>query len=641
MPFRIGRVEWTFAALLALYVASSWVPMPFTVTAIISLALLVAGGWAFLRFTRTLVQHLLWRLRNRLIVAYVFIALVPVVLITMLVGLGASLTGGQLTIYLVTAELERRTAALQNSTEFLARNSPGERMEWVQTVAPYLNTRFPGLQLAIDDSSRWTYPAGAAHMQVPGEWKPGSGVVVRDGILYVWAHSQNSGRRVTALVPLTREFLGQMAPDMCESTIRDLARGKILVHPSLPEAGISRNRLPPAVNRLDFEIRWGAPIPVSFWEDPKRADTEWLTVRTRLSAVLRTVFAQKVDWASDVIPMLFFSVAILFLFAEVVALIIGVSITRTITGAVHDLYQGTLRVRSGDFSHRIPANGRDQLAELAVSFNQMTENMQRLLVIEKERERLQAELEIAREVQNQLYPTHLPEIASVQLTAACSPARMVSGDYYDYQKIGEGKVAIAIGDVAGKGISAALLMATIQSSFRSQIRGSLEMAVTAGPLSTRVTVSTSGLVSHLNTQLFADTSPEKYATFYLGVYDEATTTLTYTNAGHLPPVLVRNGTAARLDVNGMVVGAFPFANYGESQLQLLPGDLIVFFTDGISEPENEYGEMFGEERLEDLVVKNAHRENREIIESIMDAVRQWTGSDELQDDMTLLLLRRR
>jgi phosphoserine phosphatase RsbU/P len=122
MTFRIGRVEWTFAVLLALYFASSWVPVPFTVSAILTLAVLVAGAWAFLRFTRTLVQHLLWRLRNRLIVAYVFIALVPVVLITMLVGLGASLIGGQLTIYLLTAELERRTAALQNSTEFLARN---------------------------------------------------------------------------------------------------------------------------------------------------------------------------------------------------------------------------------------------------------------------------------------------------------------------------------------------------------------------------------------------------------------------------------------------------------------------------------------------------------------------------------------
>jgi phosphoserine phosphatase RsbU/P len=271
----------------------------------------------------------------------------------------------------------------------------------------------------------------------------------------------------------------------------------------------------------------------------------------------------------------------------------------------------------------------------------MTENMQRLLAIEKERERLQAELEIAREVQNQLYPKKVPAMESLCVTAVCNPARMVSGDYYDYQQLGSDKVAIAIGDVAGKGISAALLMATVQSSFRSQIRGSLEVAVSATDSGARIQISTSSLVSQLNQQLYADTSPEKYATFYLGVYDQLGSILTYTNAGHLPPLLVRRGEAERLEVNGMVVGAFPFARYGESQVRLEAGDLIVFFTDGITEPENAYGEMFGEERLTEIVVRNADRSDREIIDSVMEAVQQWTGAGELQDDMTLLLVRRR
>jgi len=154
-------------------------------------------------------------------------------------------------------------------------------------------------------------------------------------------------------------------------------------------------------------------------------------------------------------------------------------------------------------------------------------------------------------------------------------------------------------------------------------------------------MSTSLLVDRLNKQLFADTAPEKYATFYLGVYDADTSTLTYTNAGHLPPILIRNGTAERLEVNGMVVGAFPFARYEENQLQLERDDLVVFFTDGISEPENPYGEMFGEERLTELVLRNAHLAEGQIVDSVMNSVREWTGSDELQDDMTLLVLRRR
>jgi sigma-B regulation protein RsbU (phosphoserine phosphatase) len=271
----------------------------------------------------------------------------------------------------------------------------------------------------------------------------------------------------------------------------------------------------------------------------------------------------------------------------------------------------------------------------------MTENMERLLVVEKERERMQTELEIAREVQNQLYPKKLPDVETLSLTAVCNPARLVSGDYYDYQQIGESKVAIVIGDVAGKGISAALLMATVQSSFRAQLRGSLELAAGAGQEGLRVSVSTSRVVSHLNQQLYADTTAEKYATFFLGVYDETTSTMTYTNAGHLPPILIRDGEASRLEVNGMVVGAFPFARYDESRIQLQSKDLLVFYTDGVSEPENAYGEMFGEDRLVELLIRNAHCDESQIVTSIVDAVREWTGSDELQDDMTLLLVRQR
>jgi sigma-B regulation protein RsbU (phosphoserine phosphatase) len=530
---------------------------------------------------------------------------------------------------------------LRNTADFLARNTPQERLDWAHDVAPYLTSRYPGLQLAVQDRGKWSWPPDSNAQALPDGWTPGSGLLTRNGRLFGWAYAQANGRRVTALVPITREYLGLMAPDIAESSVLNPGSGHILVHPSLADSPPSHNFLPPAVNRFDFEIRWMARIPIQTWETPGEVKTEYLAVRTRPSAILRTVLGQRVDW-DDLIPLVFVTVGILFLIAEIISLVIGMSLTRTITGAVHSLYEGTLRVRGGDFSHRIPIRGKDQLAELAVSFNHMTENMQRLLVIEKERERLHAEIEIAREVQNQLYPKKVPAVDSLELTAVCNPARMVSGDYYDYQMIGDRKVAIAIGDVAGKGISAALLMATVQSSFRSQIRGSLEMAVSAGQQTTRISVSTSHLVSHLNQQLYVDTSPEKYATFFLGVYDEENSTLTYTNAGHLPPILVRNGQATRLDVNGMVVGAFPFAQYGESQVRLEPGDLVVFFTDGISEPENAYGEMFGEDRLADLAVRSVHLPNREIIDCVMASVLEWTGAgDELQDDMTLLLMRRR
>jgi sigma-B regulation protein RsbU (phosphoserine phosphatase) len=191
-------------------------------------------------------------------------------------------------------------------------------------------------------------------------------------------------------------------------------------------------------------------------------------------------------------------------------------------------------------------------------------------------------------------------------------------------------VALAVGDVAGKGISAALLMATLQSSLRTQLSSA----------SGNGRPSAARLVSQLNQYLYANTSPEKFTTLCLGLYDETDGSFSYTNGGNLPPALVRGGTVQRLDVNGTVVGAFPNAQYDESRIALQRDDLLVFFTDGVTEPENEYGEMFGEERFLDLLARNAHLGEDAILRTVIESVREWTGSDELQDDMTLLLARR-
>jgi sigma-B regulation protein RsbU (phosphoserine phosphatase) len=294
----------------------------------------------------------------------------------------------------------------------------------------------------------------------------------------------------------------------------------------------------------------------------------------------------------------------------------------------------------GSFSHRITASGRDQLADLSRSFNTMTENLERLLAVAKEKERLQAEVEIAREVQEQLYPKTIPTLKSVSVIGLCHPARMVSGDYYDYQKLAGNKLAIAIGDVAGKGISAALLMASIQSAMRMELRASLELASPSPTPLNGSRLSTARMVSELNQQLHATSAPEKFATFFFALYDEDSRIVTYTNAGHMPPILIRDGGSTLLDINGTVVGAFPFSQYDESKIELRSGDLLVCYTDGITEPENEYGEMFGEERLIELVAKHSERDDRQIIETVMESVRQWTGAPELSDDMTVLLVRK-
>jgi len=356
-----------------------------------------------------------------------------------------------------------------------------------------------------------------------------------------------------------------------------------------------------------------------------------LIVDTRYSAVLGIVFGQKADWSDVAMTALMSLIGILFL-VEMVSLWAGVKLTRAITGAVHELYEGTSHVREGDFGYRIPVKGKDQIAELAGSFNTMTENLGLLIVVAKEKERLESELAIARDVQSNLFPKDVPFTRSLELKGVCSPARVVSGDYYDFMSLPGESLAFAIGDVAGKGISAALLMATIQSTMRTQLS-----SANGTPASG---LHAAKMVSLLNRQLFATTSPEKYATFYFAIYDEQRHTLSYTNAGHLAPILLRGNDLEMLDSTGTVVGAFPTAIYEEKTISLEKGDILVAYTDGIVEPENVYGEMFGEDRLKDLVVKYSRADSAELIARTMEAVKQWTGAGELQDDMTMVVARR-
>ena len=628
MKIRIGRIEIAFAVLLVVYALLTFAIKANVWLWLLKYIVVLLGAWTAIRISNDVVRKSIWRLRNRLMVAYFFIAVVPIILITTLLGLGAYLVAGQLSTYLVTSELDRRIGSLRTTAEFLLRGD-SQRDEWVSSVGPYLQARYPGVEITVEGDEPWQFPSKAAINPPPAAWPENTGLILKGGLLSGWTRIVRDRRTITVAFPITREFLGELAPGLGETNILEglNTTRTSLLHTS-PLRITSRNRIPPATNALDVTVLSIVKTPLADWDSPGTQREAVIVVLTRPSALLRQVFSQKIAWAEDLVPFLFYSVAILFLLAELGALKVGISITRNITGAIHDLDAGTQKVTKGDFSHRIPDHGSDQLGGLALSFNQMTENLERLVEVEKERARLHGELAIAREVQNQLYPKFVPKMQSLCLTAHCDPARLVSGDYYDYQQLNDTRIALAVGDVCGKGISAALLMATIQSSFRMLLRVSPDC-------------SPSVLVSRMNKQLHAHTSPEKFATFFFGFYDEPTATLTYTNAGHLPPILVHNGGASRLEVNGMVVGAFDFAAYEESRITLEPGDLLVFFTDGISEPENEYGEMFGEDRLTELAVRNAHLDDVKLAETIIDAVKGWTGGGELQDDMTLLLMRRR
>ncbi len=405
---------------------------------------------------------------------------------------------------------------------------------------------------------------------------------------------------------------------------------------------------------FDHQITFGTPLPVVNWKTGDHEERAPLVrVQTRPSVLYSRLFAALGDFAKGV-EFILLGIAVVLAIIELLALVIGTSLTRSITGSVAQLYKATQHVDRGDFSHRIPVRSRDQLADLANSFNKMTTSIERLVLEQKEKQRLENELVIAQEVQAQLFPREISQLESLEVHGYCRPARTVSGDYYDFLVINADKMVLAAGDVSGKGISAALLMATIHSAVRAYsmegipiLREPIAVGAVAGSgmlLASRLQgleVSPAALLALLNHQLYASTPQEKYATLFLGLYDAVSRRITYSNGGHLPPVIMsQDGSIRRLDQGGMVVGLFDNLSFDEASVQLEPGDIFLAYSDGVTEPENDFGE-FGEARLIDLVRENRDLPLLEITERVTAAVDDWIGDQEQPDDITLVLARTR
>src|SRR5208337_693939 len=248
------------------------------------------------------------------------------------------------------------------------------------------------------------------------------------------------------------------------------------------------------------------------------------------SLLYSALFATTGDRA-NMLRYVLMGIAILLGLVELAALYIGIRLTRSMTRSVAELYNATEHVNRGDLTHRIRVRGSDQLAELQESFNSMSESLVKLLAEQKRMQQMESELAIAYEVQNVLFPRELPELASLEVYGVCRPARSVSGDYYDFIPISSDKLVVAIGDISGKGISSALLMATAHAFVRafSPVLGmdSIPALGTGRRSKDNRSLSFQGkgdvqarpsvgmLMSSLNDQLYRCTSPEKYATMFL------------------------------------------------------------------------------------------------------------------------------
>lgn len=656
------------------------------------LALLFVAAYGLTRISFWARRRLLWRVRRKLILSYVFVGVVPVLLVITFFLLAGLLLFFNVSSYLVRA----RITSLTDQAQFLAQTtvvelqrspSSGVLIETLTRRQAGIETRYPFVSLSVVPVSGRRCPveparATRAPLSLPatlpvtaGPWghldAPASlpAWVTCDGFAGLVAYSVLP--TVDDPQPHTRLVMRAVAlPDVPEpswAVVLDMPLSRVVEERITEETGIRigevtalpfgarENILPVAGRALEpiprdplgseqtFSLttqRWVAFLDYVDWPSGTAAGAAlamrinaW-TIYDRLSAASTSVMGE-MNFGQLLLGVLAV-VGGLFLVIQCVALVIGLLLARQITGAVHDLFTGTQHLRNRDFAHTIPVRAQDQLGELADSFNAMTGEVRTLLGEVAEKGRMEQEMHAARDIQQKLLPPAPRHIPGLTLAAFCEPAREVAGDYYDFLPITDTMLGVLIADVAGKGLAAGLYMAQLKVIVQSLARLHHE------PREFLVAV---------NRVVARNLDARSFITMTYGVIDLERREFTFARAGHCPLIHVPGDGQAGLRharvlaPDGLVVGlniddgAMFDGMLEEYTLKLAPGDVVVLFTDGISETMNEAFDCYGEARLSKVIEQYAHLPFDQLRSYILAELRAFAGSADQHDDMTMILMR--
>jgi serine phosphatase RsbU (regulator of sigma subunit) len=302
-----------------------------------------------------------------------------------------------------------------------------------------------------------------------------------------------------------------------------------------------------------------------------------------------------------------------------------VPISRRMTQHVSSLSEGVRQLASGDFKARVPVRSSDEFGTLATAFNHMAEDLERNQTLVVEQERLHRELELSRLIQTEMLPRARLRLGAAEIKGVSIPAREVGGDFFNYFALPDGRLALLVGDVSGKGVSAALLMANVQATLRARLPLEMDLAK---------------LADGLDRDVDENTPRSVYVTLFLGILDVERSLLRYVNAGHNPQFVLRNrGGIEPLSSTGMPIALYAGHGYKEAVVQIGSGDLLFFYTDGLVETESDTGDMFGAERLQALLATEHAEGIDTVLERVEAAVRAFRGSAEVFDDATMMALR--
>lgn len=618
----------------------------------------VVGAWRGLRW---LSARFLWRIRTKLILSYLFVAFVPVVLLTLFLGIGAILFVGLVASHLVTGEIDRASDVLLTT----AQSALADLDDADGPAAAALPSRLspaaalhPNVSWTLLRRGRVVAASGDAPRELPPWWQGPSfsGMVPRAAtgdeprqnvVRAVWSEGSNAlildvpadeaffaaleertGAHVIPPSAMTQVAVreGEAAPD--EGGVRVLVGGddSRAVEDVLDESegsGLTFVAFPARTDWATGETSVFVDVPLTFRFQP-------LDLARRLSPALlpREAGARTLP---DLLLFAMGAVGVVFLVMYGVALLLGLMLARSITRGVHELSVGTQHLRQGDFAHRIPIRSRDQLGELAESFNLMSRGIQDLLREQAEKERLEEELRIAREIQMSLLPGKtLETVPGIKVAALCIPAAEVGGDYYDVLPLSDSRMGVLVADVSGKGTSAALYMAELKGLVLSL---------------SRIYESPARLLVEANRILAESMDSRTFVTMTYAVVDTETRSMCFARAGHNPLIHLqaRNGRTRVLTPPGLGLGLDRGEAFErileEEEVPLEPGDFFLFFTDGLSEAMNEGAELFGESRLQRILEESEGLTSEALRGRILDEVESFVGAAAPHDDLTMVVLK--
>ncbi len=626
-----------------------------------TLGLVISVSFFAWRLGVLMQRRLLWRVRRKLILSYIFIGVVPALLIVIFFLLGGVLIFMNVSAYLFRDGYDNTANYVKLTTQAAAAeiarsgDDPATALARTQRSA---SRPYPALALAYA-------PVGAGQPASAGPWQhipaPSSVPAWLRGdllatIALTSATDPDQARLVIrAAAPVvtggtTKGYvIGDLPIDL--ETIQKLSDATNVragtVTLMADEAGLSASSEKAAVAQSDSTFSTILRKSVIFLDY-----IDWRTGATSRASVSlsyrpnelyrRLSSAQQISVGNsnltigELAIVILFLIAGLFLIIEFVALVMGLALARSITSSIHQIFMGTERVRHGDFTHRIQIETKDQLGELAQSFNQMTGSIEGLLQTAAEKKRLEEELRIAREIQMSLLPRGTLDVPGLAITALCVPAREVGGDYYDFFPLSGGRLGVLIADVSGKGTSAALYMAELKG---------VVLALSQTYDSPRELLIT------VNRIISDNLDSRSFITITYAVIDVLNKTMTYCRAGHTPLIYLGGAgsaspTAQILIPNGMVLGldidgaAAKFAELlEEERIDLHTGDIIVLFTDGITESMNADNDLFGETRLSQIVEEHGHLDSSELRERILREIEAFVGTADQHDDMTMILIK--